>query len=73
MIIIQVFFVYQIARNRDDLKIIIMSATLDAGKFQSYFDNAPLLVSRFCYRKLYVCIHTYTYIFYRVYLEGHIQ
>ena len=37
-------FRFQIARNRDDLKIIIMSATLDAGKFQSYFDNAPLLV-----------------------------
>ena len=31
--------------NRDDLKIIVMSATLDAGKFQAYFDNAPLLVS----------------------------
>ena len=42
----------QIARNRDDLKIIIMSATLDAGKFQSYFDNAPLLVRWYWY--LYV-------------------
>jgi len=36
----------QISRNRDDLKIVIMSATLDAGKFQNYFDNAPLLVSQ---------------------------
>ena len=34
----------QIARSRSDLKIVIMSATLDAGKFQNYFDNAPLLV-----------------------------
>lgn len=34
----------QIMRNREDLKIIVMSATLDAGKFQDYFDNAPLLV-----------------------------
>jgi len=25
------------------LQIIIMSATLDAGKFQTYFDNAPLM------------------------------
>ncbi|XP_065883366.1 putative pre-mRNA-splicing factor ATP-dependent RNA helicase PRP1 isoform X2 [Dysidea avara] len=33
----------EISRNRDDLKIVIMSATLDAGKFQNYFDNAPLL------------------------------
>ena len=32
-------------RNREDLKIIVMSATLDAGKFQDYFDKAPLLVS----------------------------
>ena len=32
-------------RNREDLKIVVMSATLDAGKFQQYFDNAPLLVS----------------------------
>ena len=28
---------------RPDLKLVIMSATLDAGKFQSYFDNAPLM------------------------------
>lgn len=33
----------QISLNRPDLKIIIMSATLDAEKFQSYFNNAPLL------------------------------
>ena len=32
-------------KNRDDIKIIVMSATLDAGKFQNYFDEAPLLVS----------------------------
>ena len=36
---------FQIMKQRDDLKIIIMSATLDAGKFQSYFGDAPLLVS----------------------------
>lgn len=35
----------QIEQQRDDLKIIIMSATLDAGKFQQYFRDAPLLVS----------------------------
>ncbi|KAK5997239.1 putative pre-mRNA-splicing factor ATP-dependent RNA helicase prp43 [Cladobotryum mycophilum] len=33
----------QIAERRRDLKIIIMSATLDAQKFQRYFNNAPLL------------------------------
>ncbi|XP_070539984.1 putative pre-mRNA-splicing factor ATP-dependent RNA helicase PRP1 [Ptychodera flava] len=33
----------EVAKQRNDLKIIIMSATLDAGKFQSYFDNAPLM------------------------------
>ena len=26
-----------------DLKLVVMSATLDAGKFQAYFDNAPLM------------------------------
>ena len=26
-----------------DLKLVVMSATLDASKFQKYFDNAPLL------------------------------
>ena len=30
-------------RQRHDLKIIVMSATLDAGKFQEYFDKAPLM------------------------------
>ncbi|KAH8880097.1 pre-mRNA splicing factor ATP-dependent RNA helicase PRP43 [Thozetella sp. PMI_491] len=33
----------QIAVRRKDLKIIIMSATLDAQKFQKYFHHAPLL------------------------------
>ena len=32
-----------VARRRPDLKIIVMSATLDAAKFQKYFNNAPLL------------------------------
>ncbi|EDV19739.1 uncharacterized protein TRIADDRAFT_61750 [Trichoplax adhaerens] len=33
----------EIVSNRSDLKIVIMSATLDAGKFQDYFEGAPLL------------------------------
>jgi len=33
----------QVITQRNDLKIVVMSATLDAGKFQNYFDNAPLL------------------------------
>ncbi|KAG5418159.1 PRP43 [Candida metapsilosis] len=33
----------QVSVRRPDLKLIIMSATLDAEKFQSYFHDAPLL------------------------------
>lgn len=33
----------KVAEQRRELKIIIMSATLDAQKFQTYFNNAPLL------------------------------
>ncbi|KAM8879137.1 ATP-dependent RNA helicase DHX15-like [Spinachia spinachia] len=33
----------EVVRQRGDLKVIVMSATLDAGKFQVYFDNCPLL------------------------------
>lgn len=33
----------EVTKQRPDLKIVVMSATLDAGKFQSYFDDAPLL------------------------------
>lgn len=33
----------KIAKRRPDLKIIVMSATLDAQKFQRYFYDAPLL------------------------------
>lgn len=33
----------QVTMRRPDLKLIIMSATLDAEKFQQYFHNAPLL------------------------------
>ncbi|THX03083.1 P-loop containing nucleoside triphosphate hydrolase protein, partial [Aureobasidium pullulans] len=32
-----------IARGRPDLKILISSATLDAQKFSSYFDDAPIM------------------------------
>ncbi len=31
-----------VARRRPDLKIVVMSATLDAAKFQEYFEGAPL-------------------------------
>jgi pre-mRNA-splicing factor ATP-dependent RNA helicase DHX15/PRP43 len=30
-------------QRRRDLKIVVMSATLDALKFQQYFENAPLM------------------------------
>uniref|UniRef100_A0A182WDJ3 RNA helicase n=1 Tax=Anopheles minimus TaxID=112268 RepID=A0A182WDJ3_9DIPT len=33
----------EVIRQRKDLKLVVMSATLDAGKFQQYFDNAPLM------------------------------
>jgi pre-mRNA-splicing factor ATP-dependent RNA helicase DHX15/PRP43 len=33
----------EVAQRRPDLKIVIMSATLDAQKFQRYFNDAPLL------------------------------
>lgn len=33
----------EVVKRRPDLKLIIMSATLDAAKFQKYFMNAPLL------------------------------
>ncbi|CAN8065037.1 unnamed protein product [Agarophyton chilense] len=32
-----------VIKRRNDLKVIIMSATLNAEQFQTYFDNAPLL------------------------------
>jgi len=35
-----------VLRNRPDLKMVVMSATLDAEKFQKYFNDAPLLVSK---------------------------
>lgn len=33
----------EVLKQRNDLKLVVMSATLDAGKFQHYFDKAPLL------------------------------
>ncbi|KAI7906044.1 P-loop containing nucleoside triphosphate hydrolase protein [Cokeromyces recurvatus] len=33
----------EVCKKRKDLQVIIMSATLDAEKFQKYFDDAPLL------------------------------
>ena len=34
--------VKDVARERKDLKLLISSATLDAGKFSEYFDGAPI-------------------------------
>ncbi|VDL65963.1 unnamed protein product [Nippostrongylus brasiliensis] len=33
----------EIVKQRADIKIVIMSATLDSGKFQNYFENCPLM------------------------------
>lgn len=33
----------ELLKRREDLKLIIMSATLDTSRFRSYFDNCPLL------------------------------
>jgi len=33
----------EIVKQRTDMRLIVMSATLDAGKFQAFFDNAPLI------------------------------
>lgn len=35
--------VKDVLSKRPDLKLIVMSATLDAAKFQDYFDGAPRL------------------------------
>lgn len=34
--------VKDIAREREDIKLLISSATLDADKFSQYFDGAPI-------------------------------
>eukprot|EP00127_Corallochytrium_limacisporum_P006517 Clim_evm48s229 gene=Clim_evmTU48s229 len=33
----------EVLHKREDLKIVVMSATLDSGKFQNYFEGAPLI------------------------------
>ena len=33
----------QVIKNRADLKLVVMSATLEATKFQGYFLDAPLM------------------------------
>jgi hypothetical protein len=33
----------EVLRNRPDLKCVVMSATLEAEKFQTYFTEAPLM------------------------------
>jgi HrpA-like RNA helicase len=35
--------VKEVLRNRKDLKLVVMSATLEAEKFQEYFLDAPLM------------------------------
>ncbi len=38
----------EVLRARRDLKLVVMSATLDAVKFQKYFEDAPLVVRPSC-------------------------
>ena len=33
----------EVLKNRPDLKLVVMSATLEAEKFQGYFNGAPLM------------------------------
>lgn len=33
----------EVLQKRPDMKLVVMSATLDAGKFQEYFDDAPIM------------------------------
>lgn len=35
--------VQQVLKQRPDLKLVVMSATLEAEKFQGYFLDAPLM------------------------------
>ncbi len=36
-------YTQQVVKRRPDLKLVVMSATLDAGKFQKYWNTAPLM------------------------------
>jgi hypothetical protein len=44
----------QVISNRPDLKVVVMSATLDAEQFQKYFSDAPLMV-RDAVKKIFTC------------------
>jgi len=48
--------VKDIARARDDIKLLISSATLDAEKFSEYFDGAPVfrIPGRRCGSRLFL-------------------
>ena len=37
----------EILKKRKDLKVVVMSATLDAGKFKQYFEGAPSICCQF--------------------------
>ena len=36
-------FCWQVLKQRPDMKLVVMSATLEAEKFQGYFLDAPLM------------------------------
>ena len=54
----------QIMLRRKDLKVVVMSATLDALKFQQYFDNAPLMKVMPLIRIVVYCIVLYCTVLY---------
>ena len=53
--------------KRRDLKIVVMSATLDALKFQQYFDNAPLMKVGYKHFFRLITHHLNHYILFRSY------
>lgn len=47
----------EILKKRPDLKVVVMSATLDSEKFSNYFEGAPLIKVPGRTFPVEVCIH----------------
>jgi ATP-dependent RNA helicase DHX8/PRP22 len=70
-------------KQRDDFKLIVTSATLDAEKFSRYFLDCPIftipgrtfpveILYVYVYRNIYIYINIYVYIYVHIYIYTYI-
>ena len=58
----------QVVARRNDLKLIVTSATMDSDKFSDFFGNVPVFKVRTYVQALFYCVYVYNCVYVCVYV-----